>query len=89
MAVTCPLCHRPSSHTAPCLECWRTMEPPKKAAWIFLLRTSPAHAGLVAVVGHRDPVKDAPPTLAAYVADEPPVLTRAQIATLVAALGGP
>lgn len=45
------------------------MEPADKTGWIFLLRTStsPAHAGLVSAVGHRDPVRDAPPTLAAYV----------------------
>ena len=45
------------------------MTPADKAGWIFLLRTTttPAHAALVAAIGHRDPVKDAPPTLRAYV----------------------
>ena len=67
--MTCPTCHRPASRSFPCSECWRTMTPAYKVGWIFLLRTStsPAHAGLVAAVGHRDPVRDAPPTLAAYV----------------------
>lgn len=67
--MTCPTCHRPAVHAAPCSECWRTMAPADKAGWLFLLRTStsPAHAGLVSAVGHRDPVRDAPPTLTAYV----------------------
>lgn len=85
--MTCPTCHRPASHAAPCAECWRSMSPTAKAGWIFLLRTGPARAGLVSAVGHRDPVKDAPPTLGAYVAFLEAEITR--LDTLLVSSEGP
>ena len=44
------------------------MAPADKVGWLFLLRTYKGE-GLTALrdFAHRDPVKDAPPSLAAYV----------------------
>ena len=64
MAVTCPLCHRPATVEAPCSTCWRTLPPADRAPWIRRMRRDEA----LAPVAHRDPVRTAPPTLAAYVA---------------------
>lgn len=80
--MTCPTCPRSASHVFPCVECWRTMTPADKVGWLFLLRTGKGE-GLAALRGfaHRDPVKDAPPGLAAYV-----VFLEAEIARLDALL---
>lgn len=64
MAVTCPLCHRLATVEAPCSTCWRTLPPADRAPWIRRMRRDEA----LAPVAHRDPVRTAPPTLAAYVA---------------------
>ena len=64
MAVTCPLCHRPATVEAPCSTCWRTLPPAERAPWVRRMRQDEA----LAPVAHRDPVRSAPPTLAAYVA---------------------
>lgn len=64
MAVTCPLCHRPVTVEAPCSTCWRTLPATERAPWVRRMRLDPS----LALVAHRDPVRSAPPTLAAYVA---------------------
>ena len=62
--MTCPLCHRPTTVEAPCSTCWRALLPADRAPWVRRMRLNPA----LAPVAHRDPVRTAPHTLAAYVA---------------------
>lgn len=62
--MTCPTCHRPVTVEAPCATCWRTLPPADRAPWVRRMRLDPS----LAPVAHRDPVRSAPPTLAAYVA---------------------
>lgn len=71
--VSCPICARtyevkaPSAEPPepmPCAACWRDMAPAAKTPYLRRLRAAPVERR---VCGHRDPVKDAPPTLRAYV----------------------
>lgn len=62
--MTCPLCHRPTTVEAPCSTCWSKLLPADRAPWVRRMRLDPS----LALVAHRDPVRTAPPTLAAYVA---------------------
>lgn len=62
--MSCPTCARPMPVEAPCLTCWADMSPEARAPWIRRMRSDPS----LSAVAHRDPVRSAPPTLAAYVA---------------------
>lgn len=63
--MSCPICQRPNpAGEAPCAACWRDMPAADKAPWIHRIRTETVFAA----VRHRDPVRDAPQTVRAYVA---------------------